>query len=127
MLQERLKQARASSRITQVELAHRLRLLDPETFRGTEAKRIGEWENGTPRLPFYAVDAIAHVLGRPLAEFSSYPASTESLPAAPTTRDVDARLDALEAHAEEVRGSLQAILRAVGSLVPPVAQQQSDQ
>jgi transcriptional regulator with XRE-family HTH domain len=71
-LADRLKRARITAGVTQVQLADRLRRSGDERFASTDGTRIGDWENRTPRLPFYVVDHLAHALGVPLDSFSEF-------------------------------------------------------
>lgn len=102
-LADRLKRARVAAGVTQVQLADRLRRSGDERFASTDGTRIGDWENRTPRLPFYVVDHLAHALGVPLDSFSEFPTP----PAAEVVRrepdpELVAEIEELQWRAEEL-------------------------
>jgi transcriptional regulator with XRE-family HTH domain len=70
MLSDRIKQARKEAGLSQIALADRLRATGDPRFAATDYKRVGGWENGSPRLAFHVVEAIAHVTGKPLEFFA---------------------------------------------------------
>lgn len=70
-LEDRIREARGA--LTQDQLADRIRALGDPRFASTNGKRVGEWENGAPRLAFYIVAAIARATGRPLEFFAEWP------------------------------------------------------
>jgi transcriptional regulator with XRE-family HTH domain len=113
-LHERLQRARKASGLTQDELAHRLRISGDQRLAATNGTRVGDWERRTPRVPFYVVDAIAHVLGVPLQEFSIWSTPPASRTVLRDRADPELRraLEALEADAARLADRLR---RAEGS------------
>jgi transcriptional regulator with XRE-family HTH domain len=113
-LHERLQRARKASGLTQDELAHRLRISGDQRLAATNGTRVGDWERRTPRVPFYVVDAIAHVLGVPLETFSGWPTPRGEAVAPKQRADPELRraLEALEADAARLADRLR---RAEGS------------
>jgi transcriptional regulator with XRE-family HTH domain len=113
-LHERLQRARKAAGLTQDQLAHRLRISGDERLAATNGTRVGDWERRTPRIPFYVVDAIAHVLGVPLATFSTWSTQSDggSFPRRAVDPELAARASDLEERAADLADRLR---RAEGS------------
>lgn len=117
-LGKRIAQARSDAGLTQIDLAFQLRQ-DPR-MRGTDAKRIYEWENDArPRIPFYAVVGIARATKKPLTFFAENGSETAEV----LTREALERLDRLASELERsgrvgdaagLRGIAESVRRLTG-------------
>lgn len=101
-LSDRIREARDAAGITQDELAHRLRNLGDPRLSSTTEKYVSLWENGSPRVAFYVIDALAFVLGVPLEVFSEWSSRRDGVDGRPVDPQLERAVAQLERAAADV-------------------------